>query len=309
MPPKAFVSYSWDDEDHKSWVRGLAERLRSDGVEATIDQWETVPGDQLPAFMERAIAENEFVLIICTPRYKNRCENRVGGVGYEGDIITAELLHTGNQSKFIPILRKGQWREAAPNWLLGKYYIDLRDGPSSEGGYQDLVSTLLGSRPQPPPVAVKPREPSSEQTVDQELPTADDPIRILGIIVDEVGEPRNDGTRGSALYRVPFRLSRPASGDWAQVFENVWNRPPRYTTMHRPGIATAYGDRIVLDGTTVEEVQKYHRDTLVLCVEETNRRIEEHEDEVRKRRQQREIASEEHKRSVRDVAGNIRFED
>ncbi len=64
MSPTAFISYSWDDDEHKSWARVLAERLRADGVDATIDQWAAVPGDQLPALMERAIAGNDFVLIV-----------------------------------------------------------------------------------------------------------------------------------------------------------------------------------------------------------------------------------------------------
>ena len=51
-PPSAFISYSWDDDEHKSWVRAFAERLRADGVEAILDQWAAVPGDQLPQFME-----------------------------------------------------------------------------------------------------------------------------------------------------------------------------------------------------------------------------------------------------------------
>ena len=54
MPtPRAFVSYSWDDDSHKKWVADLATALRSDGVDTTLDQWHTVPGDQLPAFMEK----------------------------------------------------------------------------------------------------------------------------------------------------------------------------------------------------------------------------------------------------------------
>ena len=81
MTTTAFVSYSWDDDEHKAWARGLAERLRADGVTATLDQWATVPGDQLPEFMERAIADNKHVLIVCTPRYKSRSERREGGVG------------------------------------------------------------------------------------------------------------------------------------------------------------------------------------------------------------------------------------
>jgi hypothetical protein len=69
MTPSAFISYSWDDDAHKEWVRTLAERLRADGVDVTLDRWATVPGDQLSAFMERAIRENQFIVIICTPRY------------------------------------------------------------------------------------------------------------------------------------------------------------------------------------------------------------------------------------------------
>ena len=33
-------------------------------------------------------------------------------------------------------------------------------------------------------------------------------VKLVGIVHEGVGRPRNDGTRGSALYAVPFRLSR-----------------------------------------------------------------------------------------------------
>ena len=306
----AFVSYSWDDDEHNTWARTLAERLRSDSVAATIDQWATVPGDQLPEFMEQAITENLFVLIVCTPRYKSRSERREGGVGYEGDIITAELLQARNHRKFIPILRKGEWRDAAPSWLTGKYYIDLRDGPNYEAQYQDLLSTLLGSRPVPPPVAEKPVTARRQSAAPAPPETrTEDPVRIVGVIADEVGEPLNDGTRGSALYAAPFRLSKRVSGDWATVFEQVWDHPPQFTTMHRPGIAKVSGDRIVLDGTTVEEVQQYHRDTLILCVNETNRIITKHNEQMRRAEEERRRRSEEHKSRVRDLSGKIRFDE
>lgn len=310
MTPTAFVSYSWDDDGHKAWARSLAERLRADGVAATIDQWAAVPGDQLPEFMERAIAENQYVLILCTPRYKSRSERREGGVGYEGDIITGQLMQMRNHRKFIPILRRGEWREAAPSWLAGKYYIDLREGPNYEAQYQDLLSTLLGSRPTPPPVSAPARSSRGQALTTAPLePPIGEPVRIVGVIADEVGEPRNDGTRGSALYAVPFRLSRRVSGDWAKVFEQVWNRPPRFTTMHRPGIARVSGDRIILNGTTIEEVQRYHRDTLVLCVQETNRIIAEHEDQVRRAEEERQRQSDEHRSRVSDLSDKIRFDE
>ena len=311
--PTTFISYSWDDDAHRKWVRDLAARLRSDAIDARLDQWETVPGDQLPAFMERAIRDNQYVLIICTPRYKVRSERRQGGVGYEGDIMTAEVLSKANHRKFIPILCRGSWTEAAPSWLIGKYYVDLSANPYSEDAYQDLVTTMLGARPTPPslgprrrevPAAGAPREP---QAPSGQPATGD--VRIVGVVVDEVTEPRLDGTRGSGLYAVPFRLSKTPSAEWVEAFVATWNHPPRFSTMHRPGIARVRGDRIVLDGTTIEEVEKYHRDTLILCVKRANEVIAEWEAKSAQAEQERLRQSQEHRKSVEDVSRRIKFDE
>ena len=150
--PKLFLSYSWDSDAHKQWVKQFAARLRKDGIDVTLDQWETALGDQLPSFMEEAIGESQYVLIVCTPNYKERSEGRKGGVGYEGDIMTAEIMAEKNHRKFIPVLRSGTWEEAAPNWLTGKSYSDLSDDESSEASYKQLVLNLHGRREPPPPI-------------------------------------------------------------------------------------------------------------------------------------------------------------
>ncbi len=150
--PKAFISYSWDDEAHKKWVKDLAVRLRGDGVDVTLDRWGVAPGGQLPEYMERSVRENDFVLIVCTPQYKTRSDNRTGGVGYEGDIMTAEVLVYGNNSKFVPLLRTGEWEKAAPSWLLGKYRVDFRGNPYSEDSYQELLDYLFDRREKAPPL-------------------------------------------------------------------------------------------------------------------------------------------------------------
>ncbi|MBL0348208.1 toll/interleukin-1 receptor domain-containing protein [Candidatus Villigracilis affinis] len=145
-PPKVFISYSWDDDTHKQWVRNFAASLLEHGVDVTLDRWETVPGAQLPKFMETAVRENDFVLVICTPKYKEKMDNRKGGVGYEGDIMTGEIFVQGNAEKFIPILRIGEWEDVAPSTFMGKYFIDLHGEPYSEDNYQDLLITLFGIR-------------------------------------------------------------------------------------------------------------------------------------------------------------------
>lgn len=312
-PPTAFISYSWDDEAHKRWVRDLATRLRGDGVDIHLDQWEAIPGDQLPAFMERAIRDNRYVLIVCTPRYKTRSEHRKGGVGYEGDIMTAEVLSTASQRKFVPLLRSGTWAEAAPSWLSGKYYVDLSSDPFHEHAYQDLLTTILGTRPAPPPLGEVRRPFDTPDSLGERPESGPTPlsseIQILGVAVDEVTEPRLDDTRGSALYAVPFRLNRIPTREWTEAFVGTWNRPPRYTMMHRPGIARVHSDRLVLDGTTIEEVEKYHRDTLILCVERANELIAESEAKRTRFDQARNRQAQEHRKKVDDVSRRLNFDD
>lgn len=310
---KVFISYSWDNDDHKNWVRELATRLRSDGIDVTLDQWHLVPGDQLPEFMERSIRESDYVLIVCTHKYKERSNNRRGGVGYEGDIITAEFMATRNHRKFIPILRQQPWENSAPNWLLGKYYIDLSASPYPQIFYDDLLTTLLGTREKAPPVGAATRGNASTNKISgkskAEISTDFEPIQITGIVADQVGVPRNDGTRGSALYRVPFRLTQQPPREWSELFVNNWNRPPSFTTMHRPGIASIVGDTVVLDGTTIEEVKDYHRDTLVLVIEETNKHYKEIIERRQKAIEREQERLKAHKQKVDDISNQIKFSD
>lgn len=303
--PKAFVSYSWDDDTHKEWVAALATQLRNDGVETILDQWHAVPGDQLPEFMEREIRENDYVLIICTPNYRLKSDERKGGVGYEGDIMTAEVHTHRNHRKFIPIIARGDWADVAPSWLKGKYYIDLSTKDKWPINYSDLTATLLGNRKSAPPLSPAARAPRRTRKPPPSAP--DEPIKIIGVMVDKVTEPRMDGTPGSALYIVPFQLNRRPSSLWADLFIDKWNSPPRYTSMHRPRIASVRGDNIVLDGTTLEEVKQSHRDTLLLCVDEANKLEQQIVAKQQRDAEQAHQRSDSHRKSVRDLADDIDF--
>jgi hypothetical protein len=307
--PKAFISYSWDDDDHKTWVAQLATQLRGDGVDCRLDQWHAVPGDQLPHFMEREIRDNDFVIVVCTPKYRQKSDNRSGGVGYEGDIMAGEISIKQNHRKFIPVLARGEKEDAMPSWIAGKYFVDLRDCQKFADNYRDLFSTIAGTRPEPPRLGPAPtgsRVPAVPRG--EAAGGSGFEIRILGVIVDEVTESPMDGTRGSALYRVPFRLSARPSPEWAHFFLDAWQCPPEFSTMHRPSIASVQGDRLILDGTTVEEIQKYHKKTLQLCVNEANK----HEAQWRAKLAQQQAAAEErsraHQQTVSDIASKIEFD-
>ena len=259
----------------------------------------------MPEFMEREIRENDYVLIICTPNYRRKSETRTGGLGYEGHIMTAEIYAKNNHRKFIPILARGTWKDAAPSWLKGKYYIDLSSRDRFEENYQDLITTLRGERPSAPPLQ---RTTHSKSETQYEGTTNNDPIRIVGVIVDEVPEPTMDSTSGSALYTVPFRLSRQPSTLWSEIFAGTWDAPPIFSMMHRPGNARVFGSKIILDGTTIEEVKQYHRKTLILCVDKANEEEARILELRRRKAEQQRQKSEKHRANVEGIAGELDFE-
>jgi hypothetical protein len=61
-----FISYSWDSAEHKKWAHALATQLRTDGIDAIIDQTHLQLGARSPEFMERSVRESASVLVICT---------------------------------------------------------------------------------------------------------------------------------------------------------------------------------------------------------------------------------------------------
>ncbi len=309
--PKAFISYAWESEESKIWVKELATELRNDGIDAKLDQWEIVPGDQMPHFMEKSVKENDYVLIICTPKYKTKSENRIGGVGYEGDIMTAEVLQNSNHRKFIPILKSGIKETSIPSWLQGKYYVDLSNEEHYENKYSDLITTLLNNKETAPKLGVSTTRKATELKVQEtnvQPVSKDESIKIKGIVIDEITQPRNDGTHGSGLYKIPFELNRTPSYEWRELFVNAWNHPPSFSLMHRAGIASTYGNQVILDGTTIEEVEKYHKNTLKLAVEVANQRLEQINLRKQQQAERERIEKENHRKNINDISNRINFD-
>jgi hypothetical protein len=142
--PKAFVSYSHDSPIHKKWVLDLAARLRNSGVDAILDQWELQPGDDLPHFMEKHLAQSDRVLMICTETYVAKANSGSGGVGYEKMIVTADLLKTIDSNKVIPIVRQSGGT-AVPTFLRSKLFLDFSRAEQFEFSFDELVRTLHGA--------------------------------------------------------------------------------------------------------------------------------------------------------------------
>ena len=136
--PKVFISYSHDENPvgHMDNVLALANQLRTDGIDAVLDQFEESPAEGWPRWMEKQIDEAQFVLMVCTETYLKRVENKEEedkgrGVLWEANLIYNALYASKlNNEKFIPILFKGCKPEHIPKPLQGysHYYTDNPDG-------------------------------------------------------------------------------------------------------------------------------------------------------------------------------------
>ncbi|HET8888232.1 MAG TPA: FxSxx-COOH system tetratricopeptide repeat protein [Candidatus Angelobacter sp.] len=143
-PPKVFISYSHDSAEHEKHVLDLANRLRRDGIDATIDQYETSPREGWPVWMEMQIRESDFVLVVCTATYLGRAERREKeGVG-KGAIwetaLTLQYLYeaSANNERFIPAIFNHENVADIPMPLRSATYYLL----NTEEGCQRLLRRL-----------------------------------------------------------------------------------------------------------------------------------------------------------------------
>jgi len=61
---RVFISYSHDSPEHIAHVLALAERLRNEGVDCHLDQYEESPPEGWNRWMLNQVEEANFVLVV-----------------------------------------------------------------------------------------------------------------------------------------------------------------------------------------------------------------------------------------------------
>jgi hypothetical protein len=145
MPsPNVFISYSYDSDDHRQWVKSFATALRKNRVNAVFDEWDAALGQDLAEFMSKGIASADRVLLICSERYAEKSDRGDGGVGYERLIVTAELLRKIDTHKFIPVMRENNACRL-PIAIGARKYIDFNDDSVFDAKLAELTKALIGT--------------------------------------------------------------------------------------------------------------------------------------------------------------------
>ena len=150
-PRRLFVSYAWGKPEHEQWVeRQLARDLRHAGIDVILDRWDNAqPGANIARFVSR-ISECELVVVVGTPLYRRKYENKLSSTGSvvaaEVDVINQRLLGTEEQKRSVlPVLLDDD-RTSLPPLLLGRVYADFR---SPDAYFRQPVRPHPGHRGHP----------------------------------------------------------------------------------------------------------------------------------------------------------------
>jgi len=154
--PSCFISYAWGDAKQELWVeQRLAMDLEKASIPVILDRWDNAqPGASVSRFVDR-VSQADKVLIVGTPQYLSKYENRDPGAGTvvaaEMDQVSARLLGTEQQKQtVIPLLLEGEKETAFPPALRTRVYSDFRNEDRYFEVALELLLSLYGIGPRDP---------------------------------------------------------------------------------------------------------------------------------------------------------------
>lgn len=174
--------------------------------------------------MEKGVFENDIIIMLVTPKYVEKANQRLGGVGIETKMSSArhweESLSQG-KSNIIPVLREGS---ELPNYLKEKFYIDFRDDCKYESSFELLIKNISGtsrvSRPSK-------KRSIAQKSIHKDFTRIDDFLKINHKKRNLVFE-RNETTDYSGSNRIKFELwetKSPAVNHYLFLFDNIVLKP------------------------------------------------------------------------------------
>lgn len=144
--PIVFISYSQDSASLADKILEFSNKLRREGIDTILDQYEESPPEGWPRWMENSIDRAEYVLIIGSKGYLDKQTGKVPvgsgrGVKWESNIIYQKLYNADSlNSKFIPVVFDEGDLPFIPTPLQGVTFYNV----STQSGYDKLYWRLRG---------------------------------------------------------------------------------------------------------------------------------------------------------------------
>lgn len=167
--PIVFISYSQDTVAFADKVLSLSNRLRSEGIDAILDQYEEAPAEGWPRWMENNLDRADYVIIIGSKGYYDKIygnieEGKGQGVKWEGNLIYQKLyMSDSKNTKFVPVVFDETDLKYIPTPLQGSTYYNV----SNNNGFDKLYWRLRGitTKEKPPLGKLRPLPEKERKTL------------------------------------------------------------------------------------------------------------------------------------------------
>ena len=234
-PPRVFVSYAHETEQHAEAVRSLWILLRSLGIEAKLDRPAAERRQDWPVWMMSEVRVADFVLVVASAAYRQRAEAAVPpdegrGAQFEAALIREEVYADRDAAlrKFLPVVLPGESTDGIPVFLGPKTATHYRVETLTAHGIETLLRALtgqpleveppLGAIPQLPPrglpAAPMPAPPALAHELALDVACSDGRVRCRAELADtmlsdhEAPLPAGIDTIWDALRRPPAAAER-----------------------------------------------------------------------------------------------------
>ncbi|WP_103347676.1 SEFIR domain-containing protein [Amycolatopsis sp. CA-128772] len=151
-PPRVFITYSHDDEQHRTLVRDFATFLRTRAaLDVRLDQWADDGRRDWSLWAIEQLAEADFVLVIASPDYKRRAEGteepHLGlGAQFEAAMIRDNLTRDLPRAtrRILPVVLPGRRVEEIPSFLNAHSTTHYEITEFTLAGVEELLVAITG---------------------------------------------------------------------------------------------------------------------------------------------------------------------
>ena len=141
-PPRVFISFAHESQEHEDLVRDFWLFLRGQRIDAKIDLPAGEQRQNWPVWMERQLAEADFVAVVASPEYRRRAgpyppADQGHGVRWEGRMLRDRVYDDPDWAiaHVVPVVLPGRSADELPEFLR----------PRSETWFSVSEFTLSGA--------------------------------------------------------------------------------------------------------------------------------------------------------------------
>lgn len=138
-----FVSYGWDNEDHKEKVISFTDHLRINGFNASLDRMHTQKETAINfvKMMHVQMSKHQKVIVVLSTGYKQKADSFTGGVGEEYQLLLNDI--NNSPKKYILVSLEGRSDDIVPFGLKGREILDLSLRGNMDALYRKLLDEEL----------------------------------------------------------------------------------------------------------------------------------------------------------------------